>query len=147
MRCTGSAPAMPRTEGEQATPAQKEVGMFYCILCYNLESEVEAWTREKEATVLAKREGVTRKLAAQGRLGPMGRLMPTITAMTVRRASREPLVLDGPYAETKEQLLGFYLVDCKSLEDALEVARGLVGETGSMEVRPLSTFYPGIGLQ
>jgi len=121
--------------------------MFYCILCYNLESEVEAWTREKEATVLAKREGVTRKLAAQGRLGPMGRLMPTTTAMTVRRASREPLVLDGPYAETKEQLLGFYLVDCKSLEDALEVARGLVGETGSMEVRPLSTFYPGIGLQ
>jgi hypothetical protein len=143
--------------------------MYYCILCYNLESEVEAWTREKEAAVLAKREVVTRKLAAQGRLGFMGRLMPTTTAMTVRRASREAqvanrgsrpsfptslrsverhlVVLDGPYAETKEQLLGFYLVDCKSLEDVLEVARGLVGDTGSMEVRPLSTFSPGIGLQ
>jgi hypothetical protein len=66
--------------------------------------------------------------------------------MTVR-ASRVPLVLDGPFAETKEQLLGFYLVDCQSLEDALEVARRLVGETGALEVRPLAQFYPGIGLQ
>jgi hypothetical protein len=120
--------------------------MFYCILCYNLESEIEAWTREKEAAVMAKRDAVTQKLAAEARLGPVGRLMPTTTAMTVR-ASREPLVLDGPFAETKEQLLGFYLVDCKSLQDALEVARSLVGDTGSLEVRPLATFYPGIGLQ
>jgi hypothetical protein len=120
--------------------------MFYCILCYNLESEVEAWTSEKLATVLAKRELVTRKLAAQGRLGPVARLMPTTTAMTVR-PSRELRVLDGPFAETKEQLLGFYLVDCESLAQALEVAHELVGETGALEVRPLTTFYPGIGLQ
>lgn len=120
--------------------------MFYCILCYNLESELQAWSREKEATVMAKREAVAHSLACQGRLGPIGRLMPTTTAMTVR-ASREPLVLDGPFAETKEQLLGFYLVDCQTLEDALEVARRLVGETGALEVRPLAQFYPGIGLQ
>jgi hypothetical protein len=44
-------------------------------------------------------------------------------------------------------LLGFYLVDCQSLEDALEVARRLVGDTGALEVRPLAQFYPGIGLQ
>jgi len=120
--------------------------MFYCILCYNLESELQAWTREKEATVMARREAVAHALASQGRLGPVGKLMPTTTAMTVR-ASREPLVLDGPFAETKEQLLGFYLVDCKSLADALEVARELVGDTGALEVRPLAQFYPGIGLQ
>jgi hypothetical protein len=120
--------------------------MFYCILCYNLESEVDAWTREKEAAIMAKCDAVAHELAAQGRLGPVGRLMPTTTAMTVR-ASREPLVLDGPFAETKEQLLGFYLVDCKSLVDALQVARNLVGDTGALEVRPLATFYPGIGLQ
>jgi hypothetical protein len=124
----------------------KEMPMFYCILCYNLESELEAWTREKEAAVLAQRELVTHKLATEGRLGPVGRLMPTTTAMTVR-ANRQPLVLDGPFAETKEQLLGFYLVDCRSLEDALEVARRLVGDTGALEIRPLATFYPGIGLQ
>ncbi len=120
--------------------------MFYCILCYNLESEVEAWTREKEAAVLEKRGLVRQKLAAQGRLGPVGRLMPTTTAMTVR-ASREPLVLDGPFAETKEQLMGFYVVNCQSLEEALDIARELVGDTGSLEVRPLAMFYPGIGLQ
>src|SRR5215813_8614474 len=101
--------------------------MFYCILCYNLESEVEAWTREKEAAVMAKRELVTQKLASQGRLGPVARLMPTTTAMTVR-ASRVQRVLDGPFAETKEQLLGLYLVDCESLTQALEVARELAGE-------------------
>ena len=120
--------------------------MFYCILCYNLESEIEAWTREKAAAVMTRREIVAHGLAAQGRLGPVGRLMPTTTAMTVR-ASREPLVLDGPFAETKEQLLGFYTVDCRTLEEALDVARRLVGETGALEVRPMATFYPGIGLQ
>jgi len=120
--------------------------MFYCILCYNRESELQAWTREKEATVMAQREAVARALATQGRLGPVGRLMPTTTAITVR-ASRETLVLDGPFAETKEQLLGIYFVDCKSLEDALSVARSLAGDTGALEVRPLAQFYPGIGLQ
>src|SRR5690349_10357059 len=105
--------------------------MFYCILCYNLESEIEAWTREREAADLAKRGIVTRKLADEGRLGPVGRLMPTTTAMTVR-ASRGPVVLDGPFAETKEQLLGFYLVECESLAEALKVAQDLVGETGAL---------------
>jgi len=120
--------------------------MFYCILCYNLESELQAWSREKEATVMARSEAVAHALASQGRLGPVGRLMPTTTAMTVR-ASREPVVLDGPFAETKEQLLGFYLVDCPSLEAAIDVARSLVGDTGALVVRPLARFYPGIGLQ
>jgi hypothetical protein len=120
--------------------------MFYCILCYNLETEVEAWTREKEAAIVAKRELVAQKLANLGRLGPVARLMPTTTAMTIR-ASREPLVLDGPFAETKEQLLGFFLVDCASLTEALQVAQDLIGDTGSLEVRPLAMFYPGIGLQ
>jgi hypothetical protein len=119
--------------------------MFYCILCYNLESEIEARSREKEAAIMAKCDRMAHELALQGRLGPVGRLMPTTTAMTVR-AGREPLVLDGPFAETKEQLLGFYLIDCLSLEGALKVARGMVGDTGALEVRPLARFYPGIGL-
>jgi hypothetical protein len=120
--------------------------MFYCILCYNLETEIQAWPREKEAAVLAQREVVAQGLAAQGRLGPVARLMPTTTALTMR-ASRGPLLLDGPFAETKEQLLGFYMVDCQTLEDAIDVARNLVGDTGALEVRPVATFYPGVGLQ
>src|SRR3569833_2095904 len=98
--------------------------MFYCILCYNLESELQAWSRDKEATVMARSEAVAHTLASQGRLGPVGRLMPTTRAMTVR-SSREPIVLDGPFAETIEQLLGFYLVVCASLEEAIDVARSL----------------------
>ena len=57
--------------------------------------------------------------AAQKRLGPVARLMPTTAATTVRKGT-EPLILDGPFAETKEQLLGFYVVDCESRESALE---------------------------
>ncbi|MET4219997.1 hypothetical protein ABIB06_001633 [Bradyrhizobium sp. LB8.2] len=56
-----------------------------------------------------------------------------------------PLVLDGPYAETKEQLLGFYIVDCKNLDEALDVARdlGSANPGGAYEVRPVGVFRPG----
>lgn len=117
--------------------------MLYAILCYHDEAEVGAWTKEQDDTVLAKRELVTDKLAAQGRLGPAARLMPTTAATTVRNG-REPLVIDGPFAETKEQLLGFYLIDCENLEEAIEVARGLgKDENGAFEIRPLKLFKPG----
>ena len=61
------------------------------------------------------------------------------------------LVVDGPFAETKEQLLGFYIVDCETREEAVEVARELAGVathgTGSYEIRPLMLFRPGTGPQ
>jgi hypothetical protein len=63
------------------------------------------------------------------------------------RKSGGPLVTDGPFAETKEQLLGFYIVDCASLEDAIDTARLLAQAathgTGSYEIRPIATFDPG----
>ena len=64
-------------------------------------------------------------------------------AVTVR-SSGEPLVIDGPFAETKEQLLGFYLVDCATLEAAIEAARQMGhGESGALEIRPVRLFEPG----
>lgn len=87
--------------------------MLYAILCYHSEAEVNSWTKEQDDAVLARRAVVTDRLAAKGRLGPVARLMPTTAATTVR-TGREPFVIDGPFAETKEQLLGFYLVDCDS---------------------------------
>jgi hypothetical protein len=117
--------------------------MLYAILCYHDEAEVNSWPKEKDDAVLAKRAVVTQKLAAQGKLGPVARLMPTTAATTVR-SGREPWVIDGPFAETKEQLLGFYIVDCATLEEALEAARELGrDETGALEVRPLRVFMPG----
>ena len=117
--------------------------MLYAILCYHDEDVVSAWTKEEDDAVLDKRAVVTRGLASEGRLGPVARLMPTTAAVTVR-SGREPLVIDGPFAETKEQLLGFYIVDCPTLEAAIDAAHQLGrGESGALEVRPLRLFEPG----
>jgi hypothetical protein len=118
--------------------------MLYAILCYNSEAVVEAWTQEKDDAVMARHEAVMRNLAAQGKLGPVARLVPT-TAATTLRAGPEAVVLDGPFAETKEQLLGFYVVDCASLEEAIEAARELKTEGGALEIRPVRYFHPGSG--
>jgi hypothetical protein len=70
--------------------------------------------------------------------------MPTTAATTLRK-SDPPMVIDGPFAETKEQLLGFYIVDCPDLEDALDVAQQLgdANPGGSYEIRPLLLYNPG----
>ncbi len=81
--------------------------MLYAILCYHDEDTVGSWTKEQDAAVMKKLAVVQDKLAKQGRLGPVARLLPTTAATTLRKDD-PPLVLDGPYAETKEQLLGFY---------------------------------------
>jgi hypothetical protein len=132
----GVAPAGSSSRGQEGIP------MLYAILCYNSEAEVNAWTKAQDDAVLAQRAKVTDKIAARGKLGPVARLMPTTAAVTVR-AGREPLVIDGPFAETKEQLLGFYIVDCASLDEAIEAAKGMVDDIGSMEIRPLRVFRPG----
>ena len=96
--------------------------MLYAILCYDSEDVVGSWTKEEDDAVMAKLAVVQQKLADQGRLGPVARLLPTTAATTIRKG-REPLVIDGPFAETKEQLLGFYVVDCSTLDEAVETAR------------------------
>jgi len=114
--------------------------MRYAILCYNSEAVVNAWSKAKDDAVMADHMISMEKLSAQGKLGPVARLMPTTTATTLR-AGREPVVIDGPFAETKEQLLGFYIVDCESLEEAHEVARKFLHETGALEIRPVRFFH------
>ena len=117
--------------------------MLYAFLCYHDEAVVNGWSKEEDDAVLAKRHKVTDKLAANGRLGPALRLMPTTTATTVRMG-REPVVLDGPFAETKEALLGFYVIDCASLEDAIEQAKQIGrDEKVVFEIRPVRLFLPG----
>ena len=119
--------------------------MQYAILCYASEDEVFAWSKEEDAAVMQRLHVVQDKLAKQGRLGPVARLLPTTAATTVRKAA-EPLVIDGPYAETKEQLLGFYIVDCESLDEAVETAKELAianGAPGTYELRPVGYFHTG----
>jgi hypothetical protein len=118
--------------------------MLYAILCYHDEDLVGSWTREQDAAVMSKLAGVQDKLKKAGRLGPVARLLPTTAATTLRKDD-PPVVLDGPYAETKEQLLGFYLVDCENLDDAIGVARdlGAANPGGAYEIRPVGLFQPG----
>ena len=119
--------------------------MLYAILCYHDEAEVCGWPQEKDDAVIAKRRVVTNDLAAKGKLGPVVRLMPTTAATTVKSGS-EPLVIDGPFAETKEQLLGLYIIDCATREEAVETARRMGhDESGKFEVRPIRYFAPGTG--
>lgn len=119
--------------------------MLYAILCYDSEDVVSAWTPEQDAAVMEKLNVVQDKLASQGRLGPVARLLPTTAATTIRKGA-EAMVIDGPFAETKEQLLGFYVVDCGGLDDAVAVARELAAASssaGSFELRPLGYYRPG----
>jgi hypothetical protein len=119
--------------------------MQYAILCYHSEDVVGAWSKEEDDAVMARLGVVHEKLAKAGKLGPTVRLLPTTAATTLRKDTEPALVLDGPYAETKEQLLGFYIVDCASLDEALDIARdlGRANPGGAYEIRPVAYFNAG----
>jgi len=118
--------------------------MLYTLLCYNSEDVVFSWTQEEDDAVMSRLSVVHERLHREGKLGPSLRLLPTTAATTLRK-SDPPLIIDGPFAETKEQLLGFYVVDCETLDEALEIARelGRANPGGAYEVRPVRLFVPG----
>lgn len=119
--------------------------MLYTILCYNEEAITSAWTKEEDDACMARLKLVQDDLVRAGKLGPVARLVPTTAATTLRKGGDEPVVLDGPFAETKEQLLGFYMVDVASLDEAIGIARDLAVANpgvGSYEIRPVSLFFP-----
>ena len=124
--------------------------MLYAILCSNMEDVVGSWSKEEDDLVMERLGVVQDKLAKSGKLGPVARLLPTTAATTLRKSRGEPLVIDGPFAETKEQFLGFYVVDCEALDEALDIARDLAQANpgqGSYEIRPIALFRPGSGSQ
>lgn len=114
--------------------------MLYTLLCYNDESVTSSWTEEEDARVMARLKEVQRKHARH--FGPIARLAPTTAATTYRKQER--LVTDGPFAETKEQLLGFYVLDVTDKEHALSIVRDLAEANpgGAYEIRPIQLFFP-----
>jgi hypothetical protein len=124
--------------------------MLYAILCYAHEETVFAWSKEEEADVMGRLTVVQEPLAKAGKLGPTGRLMPTTSATTVRKGKQvggkeEPIVIDGPFAETKEALLGFYTIDVDTLDEAVAFAKELSAVnpgSSSYEIRPFYVFHP-----
>jgi hypothetical protein len=119
--------------------------MQYAILCYDHEKVIGSWTKEEDDAVMARLAVVTDKLAKAGKLGPVARLMPTTRAKTLRKGASAHIT-DGPFAETKEVLLGFFIVDCATFDEAMEAAQELAlanGTRGCYEVRPLALFQAG----
>jgi len=117
--------------------------MLYAILCYNDEATVFSWTKAEDDAVMARLNIVHEKWEKAGKLKPSLRLLPTSAATTLRKKDNE--VLDGPYAETKEQLLGFYIIEVENLEEGLRFARELTvaNPGGAYELRPIMLYNPG----
>jgi hypothetical protein len=119
--------------------------MLYALLAYHVESEVMSWSADEDAKLMRDLMEVHQKLAP--RLGPAARLDFTGKARTLRGAGAgQPL--DGPFAETKEQLLGFYVLDVASEDEALEAAKQLrrANPHAVYEIRPIMIYLPGTAI-
>jgi hypothetical protein len=121
--------------------------MLYAILAYHVEADVMALTPAQDAALMSDLHQVHDRLKQRRQLGPAVRLGATGSARTLRGPGAG-LVVDGPFAETKEQLLGFYIVDCATEEAALDAARDLrrANPGAVYEVRPIRLYLPGLSL-
>jgi hypothetical protein len=121
--------------------------MFYAILAYHVEEAVAALTPQQDAALMADLLEINDRLYRERSLGPSARLGATQDACTLR-GQGDGLIIDGPFAETKEQLLGLYVVDCATRDDAIAIARDLrrVNPTAVYEIRPISLYLPGVSL-
>lgn len=121
--------------------------MYFAILAYHAEGVVESWTAEEDAALMTELLAVNDRLVRDKHLGPAARLGPTAGAKTLRGPGTG-VVLDGPFAETREHLLGFYVVDFPDIEGAIAAARELRGAnpTAVYEIRPVPLFVPGAAL-
>lgn len=117
--------------------------MLYAILAYHEEEVVQGWSEPEDATLMDGLIRVHDGLVDAGRLGPAARLGATSLAATIRAG----LVTDGPFAETKEHLLGFYVTEAADIDGAIRTALELQGANpGAVyEVRPIVLYIPGAG--
>jgi hypothetical protein len=119
--------------------------MLYAILAYHVEEEVTSWTPEEDAALMEDLNGVHDRLTQEGRLGPAARLGATKGACMLRGPGKG-VVTDGPFTETKEQLLGFYVIDCPDRDAAIAAARDLrrANPSAMYEIRPILLYLPGV---
>jgi hypothetical protein len=115
--------------------------MQYMLLIYGDESTWQGRGDEERNEVLQAYGAYTQELQKAGAMRAGDALQPTQTATTVRVQDSETLTTDGPFAETKEQLGGYYLIEAESLDDAIEwAAKCPAAREGSVEVRPVMVF-------
>jgi hypothetical protein len=112
--------------------------MQYLLLIYENEANRKNVDRSKMMEEYGK---FTKSIVASGNFKAGDALQPTSTATTVRLTDGKPVVTHGPFAETREALLGYYLIDAKDLDQALEIAgRVPSAQIGSIEVRPVMVY-------
>jgi hypothetical protein len=112
--------------------------MRYAMLICADESAVQARSQGEAESMLGEYMKFGEAMTERGVLQGGERLRPTTDATTVQVRDGEVITSDGPFAETKEQIGGFYLVDCKDLDEAIEIAAKIPGaRVGSIEVRPI----------
>lgn len=115
--------------------------MRYLLLIYGDEAAWADATPEEMQPVMAAYMAYGEAITAEGIMRGGDALQPTASATTVRVRDGETLMSDGPFAETREQLGGFYMVECDSLDQAIDAARRIPGAlTGAIEVRPIMEF-------
>jgi hypothetical protein len=117
--------------------------MQYMLLIYGNEAAMkDATDADRDAMFRAYRE-YTSGLIKSGNMKAGDALQPTTTATTVRVRDGKTLTTDGPFAETREQLGGYYLVEAKDLDEATKLAARIPGaQVGSIEVRPVMQLPP-----
>jgi hypothetical protein len=112
--------------------------MRYVLLICTDENAQQALSPEEGAASMAEYTAWADEMGARGVLRDGNRLRPTTDATTVRVSNGEVLTADGPFAETKEQMGGYYVVECKDLDEAIEVAGKLpAARIGTIEIRPV----------
>jgi len=112
--------------------------MRYMLLIYASEANYSHMSSEERAAIMQGHSTFAQEAMQRGILMGGAPLQPTSTAMTVRVRKGKTLVIDGPFAETKEQLAGTYILDCKNLDEAIELATKIPDALyGSIEIRPL----------
>src|SRR5215470_8286125 len=115
--------------------------MRYMFLIYSQETE-EPLPREEFERIANGHRSVMVDAGQKGILLGCEKLKPTRSATTVRTTDGVPMTMDGPFAETKEQLAGYYILECKNLDEAIEWAKriptGCKGKPGGIEIRPVA---------
>ena len=115
--------------------------MQYLLLIYQNEAQAGAATPAQMAAMHQEYGSFTQGIVKSGHFKAGDALQPTSAATTVRVKDGKPVVTHGPFAETREALLGYYLIDAKNLDDALAIAgRVPSARIGSIEVRPIMVY-------
>jgi hypothetical protein len=112
--------------------------MQFAILIYSTEGFFDRLPEEEQEAALDRHRALQREHNQSGTLGAVARLMDTSAAMTVRKRGESVMVLDGPFAETKEQLMGLYILECATMDEAVEQAKKLPQGLAAYEVRPVN---------